>query len=62
MAEETSAEGGAATEELSLVDNIIQNGKLARDDSQLEYAKDLVAEFATQILDEGMTVSADTVA
>jgi len=62
MAEETSAEGGAATEELSLVDNIIKNGRIARDESQMEYAKDLVAEFATQILDEGMTVSADTVA
>ncbi|QPJ60453.1 MAG: type VI secretion system contractile sheath large subunit [Candidatus Nitronauta litoralis] len=62
MAEETSAEGGATAEELSLVDNIIQNGRIARDESQLDYAKDLVAEFATQILDEGMTVNADTVA
>lgn len=62
MAEETSAEGGATAEELSLVDNIIQNGRIARDESQMEYAKDLVAEFATQILDEGMTVNADTVA
>ncbi len=62
MAEETNAEGGAATEELSLVDNIIKNGRVARDESQMEYAKDLVAEFATQILDEGMTVSGDTAA
>ena len=58
MAEETSAEGGAAAEELSLVDNIIQNGRIARDESQVEYARDLVAEFATQTLDEGMTADA----
>ncbi len=56
MAEET--EGGVA--ELSLVDRILEEGKLARDKSQSKYAKDLVSEFATQILDEGMTVNKDT--
>jgi type VI secretion system protein ImpC len=53
MAEETVAE-------LSLVDRILEDGKLARDKSQSKYAKDLVSEFATQILDEGMTVNKDT--
>ena len=52
MAEETA--------ELSLVDRILEEGKLARDKSQSKYAKDLVSEFATQILDEGMTVNKDT--
>jgi len=51
-----------AAEELGLLDNIIQNGQMVRDDSQVPYAKDLIGEFVTQILDEGMTVSADTTA
>ena len=50
------------TEELPLLDQIIQRGKLARDEQQAERARDLVGEFVHQILDEGMTVSADTVA
>lgn len=60
--EEQAAEGAAEGEELGLLDTIIQEGKMARDESQLPYAKDLIGEFVTQILDEGMTVSADTVA
>ncbi len=51
-----------AAEELGLLDNIIQNGQMVRDDSQVPYAKDLIGEFVTQILDEGMSVSADTAA
>jgi len=51
-----------AAEELGLLDNIIQNGQMVRDESQVPYAKDLIGEFVTQILDEGMTVSADTAA
>jgi type VI secretion system protein ImpC len=46
----------------SLLDQIIEKGKLARDDSQKSRAKDLVGEFVTQILDEGMTISRDTLA
>lgn len=60
--EEQAAEGAAEGEELGLLDKIMQEGKMARDESQLPYAKDLIGEFVTQILDEGMTVSADTVA
>jgi type VI secretion system protein ImpC len=48
--------------EQPLLDRIIQEGKMARDESQQAYARDLVAEFVNQILDEGMTVSNDTVA
>ena len=51
-----------ANEELSLLDRIIQEGKMARDESQRDYAIDLVSELATQILEEGMTVSKDVVA
>lgn len=70
MADKTPKEGAAAPEgaaaaattELTLLDRIIQDGKMARDESQQAYARDLVGEFVNQILDEGMTVSKDTVA
>ena len=63
MATKKEADGGAAVkDDLSLLDRIIQDGKMARDETQTEYAKDMVSEFATQILDEGMTVNKDTVA
>ena len=61
MATKEEAGGGdAVKDDLSLLDRIIQDGKMARDETQTEYAKDMVSEFATQILDEGMTVSKDT--
>ena len=64
MADETAPEtGGAATAaDAPLLDQIISKGKMARDDSQKPRAKDLVGEFVHQILDEGMTVSNDTIA
>ncbi|OQS35617.1 EvpB family type VI secretion protein [Chromobacterium haemolyticum] len=52
--------GDAAS--LSLLDRIIQEGRMAHDDIQQEYAKDLLSEFATQVLDEGMAIDKDTVA
>jgi len=45
----------------SLLDQIIAKGKLARDAAQAPRAKDLVGEFVHQILDEGMTISKDTI-
>lgn len=48
--------------DLPLLEQIIAKGKLARDDNQKGRAKDLVGEFVHQILDEGMTISHDTVA
>lgn len=66
MADETTpapeAAAAAAAGEGSLLDQIISKGKLARDDEQKPRAKDLVGEFVHQILDEGMTVSRDTMA
>ena len=66
MADETTpaAAGGAeaAAGEGSLLDQIIDKGKLARDESQKTRAKDLVGEFVNQIMDQGMTVSRDTLA
>lgn len=55
-----SPANGTAT--LSLLDKIVLEGKMAKDPSQKAYAQDLVGEFVGQVLDEGMTVSHDTVA
>lgn len=49
-------------QELSLLDRIVTRGGMAHDDSQLPYARDLIGELVAQILDEGMTVRADTAA
>jgi type VI secretion system protein ImpC len=54
MAEETG--------EKTLLEKIIWDGKMVRDESQVDYAKDLVGELAKQVLDQTMTVSADTAA
>jgi len=65
MAEEQREEGATPTAEggeLSVLDRIVHDGRMIRDESQLAYARDLVGEFVTQILDEGMTVSKDTAA
>jgi type VI secretion system protein ImpC len=56
------AAAAATTAEQPLLDRIIQEGKMARDESQQAYARDLVGEFVKQIVDEKMTVSKDTVA
>lgn len=51
-----------AVAQATLLDKIIVEGKMARDESQQARAKDLIGEFVTQVLDEGMTISKDTVA
>jgi type VI secretion system protein ImpC len=54
------AEGGAvSTQELSLLDRIVQEGKMAVEPSQEAYAKQLLGQLATQILDEGMKAAPD---
>jgi len=58
MAEET--ETGATTTEGTLLERILTEGKLARDQSQREYARDLVGEFVNEVL-AGGTVSNDVV-
>jgi len=47
------------SDELSLLDRIIQEGKMAAEPSQSVYAKKLLGQFATQILDEGMKSAPD---
>ena len=61
--QQAQAEAGAKTEEkeeLSLLDQIISDGRMARDKSQEGYAKDVVGEFVSQILEGTITVSKDT--
>jgi type VI secretion system protein ImpC len=61
-AAQNQASENAAAETLSLLDRIIAEGRMAHDDSQQDYARDMLAEFATQVLDEGMAIDKDTVA
>ena len=56
---EAAAGGAAQTEELGLLDRIVQEGKMAVEPSQNAYAKQLLGQFATQILDEGMKAAPD---
>ncbi len=63
MAEEQQAEQQAAEEgqeEKSLLDQIIDDGRLARDETQRAGAKDLISEFVGQVMEGTMTVSKDT--
>ncbi len=63
MATETQGEANAGTaENLSVLDQIIINGGMARDESQKDYARDMISEFVNQVLAEGTTVSGDVVA
>lgn len=62
MSTETETQSGGeatATAELSLLDRIVQEGKMAIEPSQSDYARKLLGQFATQILDEGMKTAPD---
>lgn len=63
MSTATEQQTGITTEseleEAGLLGEIIREGRMARDASQREYAKDLVGEFARQVLDEGMVIGKD---
>ncbi len=65
MAEkEQKAQAEAAAEsvqaEKGLLDQIIDDGRLARDEGQREWAKDVLGEFVNQIMEGVMVVSKDT--
>jgi type VI secretion system protein ImpC len=57
---ETQAQNGTQTEAESALDRIVQEGKMARSEEQEERAKSLVGEFVDQVMEEDMTVHADT--
>ena len=58
--EEQQAQAEEVQEEKSLLDQILEEGKLARDESQRAGARDLIGEFVIQIMEGTMTVSKDT--
>jgi type VI secretion system protein ImpC len=47
-------------EEKGLLDQIIDEGRLAREESQKGHAKDLISEFIGQVMEGTMTISKDT--
>lgn len=55
----SSASGSGTSASGSLLDQIVQNGKMANEPSQEPYAKKLIGQFAAQILDEDMKFSPD---
>jgi type VI secretion system protein ImpC len=60
---EQAAAGPAKAEEAqekSILDQIIDEGRMAREVSQKEWAKDVISEFVSQIMEGTMTVSKDT--
>ena len=54
------AAAAATSQEPSLLDQIIAQGRLARDDEQRALAKDLIGEFVDQVMAGTMTVTKDT--
>jgi type VI secretion system protein ImpC len=47
-------------EQKGLLDQIIDEGRLAREETQKAYAKDLISEFVGQVMEGTMTISKDT--
>ena len=63
MATETeTATAGTQAETGSVLDRILLQGRMVRDDTQRAYARDLIGEFVNEVLAEGATVSNDVVA
>ena len=63
MEKQVQGEGAQATTEVaekSLLDHIIEDGRLARDESQKGWARDVLSEFVGQIMEGTITVSKDT--
>lgn len=55
-----AAQATAVQEEKSLLDRIIEDGRLAREESQKPWAKDVIGEFVSQIMEGTITVSKNT--
>ena len=55
-----AAPASETVEETGLLDQIIEDGRLAREESQRDWAKDLIGEFVAQVMDGEITVSKDT--
>src|SRR5438270_556917 len=55
--EEAAAVQTEQVQESSLLDKILTEGKMARDDFQKEQAKDMIAEFVNQVMAGELTMS-----
>ena len=55
-----AAQAEEIQEDLTLLDQIIDEGKMALDESQRDGAKDILSAFVSQIMDGAMVVSKDT--
>ena len=42
-----------------ILDEIVRGGRMAKDEQQIVHARDLIGEFAQQVLDQKMAPSAD---
>lgn len=62
MSDIQAAAPAAQAEPLTLLDQIVHEGRMAHDEEQQKHARELLAEFALQVLDKKMTISRDTVA
>src|SRR5215471_11897178 len=59
--QETSpAQAGKQVQEQSLLDQIVEQGRLGRDEATRARGKDLIKEFVSQFLEGSMTLSRDT--
>ena len=58
-AQKATAAAAAQTTELGLLDQIVEQGRLARDPASRDRCKDLVSNFVSQVLEGSMTVSKD---
>src|SRR3954447_2779865 len=58
-AQKATAAAAATTTELGLLDQIVEQGRLARDPASRDRGKDLVSNFVSQVLEGSMTVSKD---
>ncbi|HEY2539689.1 MAG TPA: type VI secretion system contractile sheath large subunit [Stellaceae bacterium] len=63
MADEAETVTAAAPAETGgVLDRILLQGRMVRDETQRAYARDLIGEFVNEVLAEGTTVSSDVVA
>lgn len=60
MEQAQPAEAEEVQEEKSLLDQIMEDGRLAREESQKERAKDIIGEFVSQIMEGTITIAKDT--
>lgn len=58
--EQAAAASAAETQELSLLDQIVDSGRFGKESAQKERGRDLVKRFVSEILEGQITIAADT--